>query len=123
MYFKISYAFLFMLISSIRSSNIRDCSEKTNTATVCKLVKTYKKSSPPDPYPLTVNTSINILDIMDFDWTAKTMTLFIELWMWWRDPRITITDYSEGKEEGLILYFQLEAPKAFFYLTFISFFF
>ena len=50
---------------------------------------------------------------MDFDWTAKTMTLFIELWMWWKDPRITITNFSEGKEKGLILYFQVEAPKAF----------
>ena len=113
MYFKISLVFLFMHVSSITSSDIQDCSEKTNIKTVCKLVKTYKKSNPPKPLPFTVNTSINILDIMDFDWTAKTMTLFIELWMWWKDPRITITNFSEGKEKGLILYFQVEAPKAF----------
>ena len=102
MYYTISYVFLFAFISSITSLNIQDCSNSTNTEAVCKLVETYKKSFPPEPYPLIINVKINIKDIVDFDWTAKTMTLFLELWSWWKDPRITITGDSEKKEKRFI---------------------
>ena len=100
MYCKISYVFLVVLISPISSLIIRDCSNSTNIQTVCKLVKTYKTSYPPEPYPFILNVNINILDIVELDWTTKTMTLFIELWTWWKDPRITITDNYVEKNEG-----------------------
>ena len=106
MYFKISYVSLVALILPISSLIIRDCSNATNIQTVCKLVKTYTKSYPPEPYPFILNVNINILDIVELDWTEHTMTLFIELWTWWKDPRITITDNSDENKEGLILYLE-----------------
>ena len=98
--------FLFALISPISSLIIRDCSNKTDIETVCKLVKTYKTSYPPEPYPFILNVNIKILDIVDLDWTTKTMTLFIELWTFWKDPRITITVNSDENNDGLILHFE-----------------
>ena len=81
---------------------IQDCSNKTKIKTICKLVETYDMSYAPQPTPCAVDVNIKILDIVDLDWTAKTMTLFIELWTFWKDSRITITDYSDEKEEGLV---------------------
>ena len=102
MIYEILYVFLFLSFSSISSLKIQDCQNKTKIKTICKLVETYDMSNPPEPIPCIVDVHIKILDIVDLDWTAKTMTLFIELWTFWRDPRITITDYSEEKEKGLV---------------------
>ena len=104
MHYKISYVFLFVLLSSTSSLKIQDCSNKTTVKTICKLVETYEMSLAPGP-PFVIDLHISILDIVDLDWTAKTMTIFIELWTFWNDPRVTITDYSEEKEEGLIFNF------------------
>ena len=108
MYYKISYVILFTLLPLTSSFEIQDCSNKTTIKTVCKLDENYEMSLPP-PEPSggghVIDLHMSILDIVDLDWTAKTMTLFIELWSFWKDPRVTITDYSEEKEEGLIFYF------------------
>ena len=38
---------------------------------------------------------IDIHDIVDLDWTENTITLFIQLWTFWDDPRLTIADYVD----------------------------
>ena len=119
MHYKISYVFLFVLLSSTSSLKIQDCSNKTTIKTICKLVETYEMSLAPEPSPLLLDLDISILDIVDLDWTAKTMKLFIELWSFWKDPRITITDYSDEKEKGLILLHFESTKKALLHLTFI----
>ena len=105
MYYKVSYVILFTLLPLTSSLEIQDCSNKTTIKTICKLVANYEMSIPPPP-PFVIDLHISILDIVDLDWTAKTMTLFIELWTFWKDPRVTITDYSKEKDEGLIFYFE-----------------
>ena len=106
MHYKISYIYLFALLSLISSFKIQDCRNKTTIKTVCKLVENYEVGLPSEDRITLMNLKIFILDIVDLDWTAKTMTIFIELWSFWKDPRITITDYSEEKEKGLIFYFE-----------------
>ena len=106
MYYRISSFLIFALLSSISSLKIQDCSNKTTIKTICKLVETYEMSLAPKPSPFLLDLNISILDIVDLEWTEKTMKLFIELWSFWKDPRITITDYSEEKEQGLIFYFK-----------------
>ena len=101
MHYNILYFFLFVHLSSTLSLKIQDCSNKTTVKTICKLVETYEMSLAPGP-PFVIDLHISILDIVDLDWTAKTMTLFIELWTFWNDPRVTITDYSEEIDKGLI---------------------
>ena len=115
MYYKISCVILFELLASISSLKIQDCKNKTRVKTICKLWEIYDMSITPEPEHLTIEMNIKILDIVDFDWTSKTMTLFIELWTFWKDPRITITDYSDEKEKGLIL-FHFESTKTLCYI-------
>ena len=62
---------------------------------------------PPQPLPATLQVDIVILDIVDLDWTTNTVSSFIQLWAFWKDPRITISNYvsEEIKEAGLIFSF------------------
>ena len=101
---KISYALLVAVLSSISSLKIENCSNKTsNIKTICKLVDVYEMDYPPEPYPFTLDMKIDIHDIVDLDWTENTITLFIQLWTFWDDPRLTIADYVDDimKETSL----------------------
>ena len=104
MFFKISSVIIIALIPSYLSFNIDKCSNTTiQTRTVCKLIDNYDMDYPPPPLPAAIEVNIIILDIVDLDWTAKTISLFIELWTFWKDPRITISNHvvaEEIKEAG-----------------------
>ena len=98
------FLYLLFIVHSVYSLEIKECSnEVTKIKTVCKKVENYEMDEPPQPHPNAIDLEINILDIVDLDWTANTITLFIQLWTFWKDPRVTITDYideDEIKEEG-----------------------
>ena len=104
MWYNISHVYLFVLISSVSSLKIEDCGNRTTKIkTVCKLIETYEMDYPPQPLPAKLDVNIVILDIVDLDWTANTVSLYIQLWAFWKDPRITISNYvdsEEIKEEG-----------------------
>ena len=44
---------------------------------------------------LEVETYMNVLDFVDYDWNLNTITIFIQLWTLWNDTRITISNYDE----------------------------
>ena len=104
MFYKISSVIIIVLMPSYLSFEIDKCSNtSTQTRTVCKLFENYDIDYPSPPLPATIDVNIVILDIVDLDWTANTISLFIQLWTFWKDPRVTITDYideDEIKEEG-----------------------
>ena len=50
---------------------------------------------PGKPDPITVEVEIDILDIVLIDWHENTFTLFIRLWSFWRDTRLTINNVTE----------------------------
>ena len=103
MWYKIAHVLLIALISSVSSLTIEDCGNKTTKIkTVCKLIETYEMDYPPQPLPSTLEVDIVIIDIVDLDWTSNTVSSFIQLWAFWKDPRITISNYvsEEIKEEG-----------------------
>ena len=100
--------FIIIIISSTALSlELNRCSNKTEKIkTVCRLIDNYEIDEPSTPFPITIELDINILDIVDLDWTANTITLFIQLWTFWKDSRLTINDYidtDETKEKGLVL--------------------
>ena len=106
MFYKISSVIIIAFIPSYFSFDIDKCSNiSTQTRTVCKLFENYDMDYPPPPLPATIDVNIIILDIVDLDWTANTISIFIQLWTFWKDPRITISNHvvaEEIKEAGLI---------------------
>ena len=95
MFYQTLCVLAFALLPSYLSLGLQDCSinKTTKIKTVCKLIENYEIDYPPQPLPIIIDLNINILDIIDLDWTTNTITLFIQLWTFWKDPRITITNY------------------------------
>ena len=86
------FLLLFIIFIPIAKSKIQQC---TNTTTdimdVCTLSKIYDPATPSEPWPQYIEIHINILDIVDIDWTSKTVTQIIQLWSLWNDTRISLT--------------------------------
>ena len=45
---------------------------------------------------------MEILDIVNFDWHASTVTVNVQLWTFWNDSRITIDEFDH-EHEGYLL--------------------
>ena len=45
---------------------------------------------------------MEILDIVNFDWHASTVTVNVQLWTFWNDSRITIDEFET--DEGYLLF-------------------
>ena len=56
---------------------------------LCSLSDNYDKSYPPDPRPMYLNQTITLFDIVEFDQDARTVTLFMQIYLFWNDTRIT----------------------------------
>ena len=91
------FFFLLIIIIPKAKSKIQQC---TNTTTdimdVCTLSNIYDPALPSEPWPIFVKVYINILDIVDIDWTSSTVTQIIQLWSFWNDTRISLTKIRKG---------------------------
>ena len=79
---------------------LQDCIElRYQNDKICKLEDDYNAGIPfyyaDRDTPLEVETYMNVLDIVDYDWNLNTITIFIQLWTLWNDTRITISNYDE----------------------------
>ena len=56
----------------------------------------YDKTFPSDP-PMYLNQTIRLYDVVDFNDEEQTVTIFLQLFTWWDDTRLTLT--SSDKNE------------------------
>ena len=100
------YKFIYLWFAILQLSiievfcRLQDCIElRYQNDKVCKLVNDYNAGVPfyyaDRDTPLEVETYMNVLDFVDYDWNLNTITIFIQLWTLWNDTRITISNYDE----------------------------
>ena len=100
--YKMKHINIFMILSwfiiingkLVLMSNLPHCNESFKTESLCKLTEYYNPSLSPN-YPTDIQVYFNIIDVVNFDWSLNTMTLFIDLWLLWNETRITINDFNK----------------------------
>mgnify|MGYP001195437232 FL=1 len=73
------------------------CHENIPNATICKLEDHYDPFLPPLPWPVLVKPTIFIKEISNVDVEAKSISLFLELFVSWKDSRITVKNQKWRK--------------------------
>ena len=78
------------LISDYEVVSLTSCSEPVDKLQICKLNPDYDQSFPAKPWPMIVNNSVRVLDIVEFNADENTMTIFVQLMAWWIDPDLSL---------------------------------
>ena len=60
------------------------CHENIPNATICKLEDHYDPFLPPLPWPVLVKPTVFIKEISNVDVEAKTISLFLEIFVTWK---------------------------------------
>ena len=80
----------YYLISNNEVVSLESCSAPVEKLEICKLNTDYDKSFPSKPWPMIVNNSVRVLDIVAFNADENTMTIFVQLMAWWIDPDLSL---------------------------------
>ena len=75
---------------------VKPCNENHIGLRLCKINATYEKTFPPNP-PMYLDQSVKLWDILDFNPEEQTVTVFLQLFTWWNDTRLTLTS-SDSNE-------------------------
>ena len=84
--------FIFVLLISQISAQLSFCDEENKTAGIrlCHIPDNYDKSFPPNPQPMHLELTMNVIDIVEFNQDARTVTLFLQVLTIWNDTRLTL---------------------------------
>ena len=88
---------------------MESCSSNVTKLQICKLNQDYAQSFPSKPWPMIVNNSVRVLDIVEFNADANTMTIFVQLMAWWDDTELTLK--SNDPDELVLIYLYLKSHK------------
>ena len=78
-----------MVAVSYGQSFVKPCQENHTGLRLCKLNETYDKTFPSNP-PMYLHQSITLYDVVDFNPEQETVTVFLQLFTWWNDTRLTL---------------------------------
>ena len=81
---------LYYFTSDNGVASLTSCSSPVEKLQICKLNPDYDQSFPSKPWPMIVNNSVRVLDIVEFNADENTMTIFVQLMAWWEDPHLTL---------------------------------
>jgi hypothetical protein len=87
---------IFFISFSNGESLVKPCNENHIGLSLCKINATYDKTFPPNP-PMYLHQSVKLWDILDFNTEEQTVTVFLQLFTWWNDTRLTLTS-SDSNE-------------------------
>ena len=66
------------------------CDQDIPNATICKVEEHYDPFIPPLPWPVLVKPTIFIKEISNVDVEAKSISLFLEIFVTWKEKRISV---------------------------------
>lgn len=86
--------YLIIMVLVLGSSGaIKDCKQVSNSSKVelCYKYEHYDTSFPSGPLPMRINTTITVIDMVDFNTKDNTITIFMQLLAQWNDPGLFLT--------------------------------
>ena len=72
------------------ASELQSCSMNVSSKQLCFTSDEYGKSFPNGKWPLIVYNSVTVHDIVEFSPDENTMTIFVQLMVWWKDTALSL---------------------------------
>lgn len=84
--------FVVLVIGHLCSASIKDCKEVSKNKTqLCYKNGFYDTNFPSPPLPMLINTTVTLIDMVDFNTKDNTITIFMQLLAQWTDPGLFLT--------------------------------
>ena len=88
------FLFIFCILkpcaSRLKTSDLKSCKEEKHESIICLTGKNgYFK-----PFPVTVDTELVLRNLIEIDENKKSISAQFELWTWWVDPGIALSNTS-----------------------------
>ena len=80
---------LVLILHCNGQSIVKPCDENQIGLRLCQIEVPYDKTFPSNP-PMYINQSITVYDVVDFNPEQQTVTIFLQLYIWWKDTRLTL---------------------------------
>ena len=81
-----------LILFNLVNGELKLCTQTkvSSTNQLCKKMESKRPNWPPEPRPVLITPIVNIKDILDIDPNMKTLTVFIELILLWKDFEISV---------------------------------
>ena len=92
--------FTFHIIFFIQINESKDipyCSEQSERIQLCKNNLEHSPNRPPKPYPVLVNATIDLKDVLNVDADMETITVFAKIVLMWHDFGISVITPNNTK--------------------------
>ena len=74
----------------LKTSDLKNCKEEKHESIICLTGENgYFK-----PFPVTVDTELVLRNLIEIDENKKSISAQFELWTWWVDPGIALSNAS-----------------------------
>ena len=74
----------------IEGEKIKTCVDRVFTSQLCTTDSEYSIFYPPKPWPLALNPTVDIKDVIDIDEEKQTMTLYVYMSLSWTDDSLKV---------------------------------
>ena len=97
MFFAFEYLLLVFCIlkpcsARLKISDLKSCKEESHNSKICLTGENgYFK-----PFPVIVDTNLILRNLIEIDENKKSISAQFELWTWWVDPGIALSNSSSG---------------------------
>ena len=90
----VQHIFVFITIFELDSAQLRSCLLEKDQPRICFIAIEGEKGYV-NPFPVHLTTQLYLKEIVSIDEGEKSITLEINLYSAWKDPRITISNETE----------------------------
>ena len=86
------WGYLFLIICNFEPNwaNLRGCAEKHDQLELCLT----KQDGYSEPFPVVVNTNLDLKEIIEIDTNKKSIKIQADLWTWWKDEGVALSNDS-----------------------------
>ena len=100
LHFFVIFLLNFLQFVSTSETSIPLCELEFEKEGICKLQNHYDIFEVPQPRPVTLEVLLNVQDIIEVDEDDKSLTIFIDLKVFWNDSRLLLkTNGSNYRED------------------------
>ena len=86
------FGYLFLIICNFKPNwaNLRGCAEKHDQLEFCLT----NQDGYSEPFPVVVNTNLDLKEIIEIDNNKKSIKIQADLWAWWKDEGVALSNDS-----------------------------
>ena len=83
---------LFLLICNFKPNraDLKECAETHDKLELCLT----NQDGYSEPFPVVVNTDLYLKEIIEIDDNKKSIKVHVDLWAWWKDEGIALSNDS-----------------------------